>query len=146
LSALAASRGGEACVQELTDAISAMAASLGNTEVFLDADLEFHTALAEGAGNRLLLQFMVGLRSLLREFISEVLGVAGSNEAALEHHRAVLEAVKQGDSSEARRAMHVHLDYMGERLLHRLSESMDGEVTRPEGEETPPLAERIAQD
>ena len=146
LTALAASRGGEACTQALAEALSAMEASLGNTELFLDADLDFHIALAVGAGNRLLLQFLVGLRSLLREFISEVLGVSGSESVALEHHRAMLDAVRKGDASEARQAMYIHLDYVGEMLLHRLSESVDGAVTRTEREKTPRLSESTAQD
>jgi len=125
LIAMVAKRGHARCAERLTESLSAMEASLDDPERYLDADLEFHTAVAECAGNRLLLQFLAGLRSLLREFIREVLMVPGSASVALEQHKAMLEAVRAGDSADARQAMHNHLDYVGEQLLSALSESAD---------------------
>jgi DNA-binding FadR family transcriptional regulator len=70
-------------------------------KVFMEADLRFHTALAEAGHNRTLLRTMLAVRGPLRRFIqsnaSWQIRDAGSLDVAVADHRVVAEAIARSD-------------------------------------------------
>ncbi len=71
-----------------------------------DADVEFHLALAEAAGNRYLLQTMLDFRSLLRQDMELGAEAAirrfGDLRVSVESHRQLVDAIEAGDVALAR--------------------------------------------
>jgi GntR family transcriptional repressor for pyruvate dehydrogenase complex len=85
---------------------------------FIRADLGFHFALADAAGNPLLSQFMTLIRNLMSQWISLTSKVPGVAEEALNEHRSILEAVRNHKPREARGAMARHLEAMARQLAN----------------------------
>jgi GntR family transcriptional repressor for pyruvate dehydrogenase complex len=82
-----------------------------NGRQFIEADVEFHEALAEAAGNRVFTAILRGLHPVLIDSMNHGLGVEGARAAALIDHRAILEAIIRRDSAAAERAMREHLEH-----------------------------------
>jgi GntR family transcriptional regulator, transcriptional repressor for pyruvate dehydrogenase complex len=93
-------------------------AALGAFEEFLKADLGFHFAMADAAGNPLLSQFMTLIRNLMSQWISLTSKVPGVADEALNEHRSILEAVRNHKPREARDAMVRHLKAMARHLAN----------------------------
>ena len=91
-------------------------AALRAFEEFLKADLGFHFALADAAGNPLLSQFMTLIRNLMSQWISLTSREAGVAEEAINQHRSIFEAVRNRKSREARDAMAHHVNAMARNL------------------------------
>lgn len=110
LAALCAQRAAEEDFQRLELLISKMQQSFESGDAgFLPLDLEFHFAIAAGSQNKVLSQVLRTIRALLEEYIARSLEVPGSAAIAIQHHRAILKAVKQRNSQKARAAMLKHL-------------------------------------
>lgn len=75
----------------------------------VDADLVFHTIIAEMAQNRVLYRLTLGLRNLLREYIKRATSATETKMSTVEEHQAILEAIEEGDEAKARQAMVRHL-------------------------------------
>ena len=86
-------------------------------DVFLEADLNFHIAIAEAAHNRLLLNAVQLIRNLMRQWIAQTLQVPGTAAEALRQHKQIYASIVAKDTEGARRAMAAHLDIMGKLLL-----------------------------
>jgi GntR family transcriptional repressor for pyruvate dehydrogenase complex len=91
-------------------------AALGAFEEFLKADLGFHFAVADAAGNPLLSQFMTLIRNLMAQWITLTSKEPGVAEEALNQHGSILEAVRNHKFREARDAMARHLETMARHL------------------------------
>jgi DNA-binding FadR family transcriptional regulator len=109
--ALAASRHDEAQLEEMDAAISDMANGLEAplADVYIDADLRFHLAIAAASGNRLLLHTMHALRDLIRRALMSIYLVPSSPETSLEYHRRIRAAIAARDAERARDEMRSHL-------------------------------------
>ncbi len=83
---------------------------------YLQADVDFHFAIATAAGNPILGQFLTLLRNLMRQWILSSLGQAQAAQEAVAHHRQILDAIRAHKVEAARVAMETHLDAMGKRL------------------------------
>ncbi len=81
----------------------------------VNADVQFHNALAEATGNPVFQLLLGTLADLMRRSRRTTISRTG-NERALIGHLAVLEAIRQGDSQAAHEAMHYHLGLAGEDL------------------------------
>jgi len=105
LAALAAERATPEQVQALRRAVERMEASAANPYDYPDADVDFHLAVAEAAGNRYLLRAMLDIRSLLRQDME--LGVEaairrfGDLRISIESHRRLVEAIEARDADAA---------------------------------------------
>ena len=83
-----------------------MEAAAATPADYSDADVEFHLALADAAGNRYLLRAMLDIRALLRQDM--VLGAEavirrfGDLGPSVESHRRLVEAVEARDAERAR--------------------------------------------
>ena len=76
---------------------------------YIEADLDFHLALAEAAGNPLILALIDSIVAMLREQRSRIFKVEGGPERGQFHHKRILAAIEAGDAEAAREAMRAHL-------------------------------------
>jgi len=86
-------------------------------------DAEFHLAVAEASHNVALVHVMHGLHNLLSTTMRHAWEVMyrepDSVRVLLEQHRALLDAVLDGDPGTARDAAHLHLNYVRQTLLQQ---------------------------
>lgn len=109
IAALAAIRAEEQHLRSMREAFQTMDQNLENPDGYIEADLEFHLALAEAAGNPLILSLLHSIVGLLREERIRLFQVKGAPERSQRHHKHILESVEQHDAKAAREAMRAHL-------------------------------------
>lgn len=109
IAALAAVSAGEEHLEVMLRAVEAMDAAMDSPEQFIEADLDFHLALAEGTGNALIPFLIDPIVDLLREQRTRIFNVRGGPARGQEHHKRILEAVARHDPEAARQAMRDHL-------------------------------------
>jgi len=74
----------------------------------IEADLRFHRALAKATGNPVFVLLLDALAGLMRASRRKSLGEHG-NRVPVEHHRAILDALRRRDPAAARAALLGHL-------------------------------------
>jgi len=114
IAALAAVRAQAEDVAALREAVSVMDGAQRNPEAYIEADLDFHLALAEAAANPLILSLIDSIVGLLREQRMKIFNVEGGPERGQFHHKRILDAVERGDPEMARRSMVSHLEQVRE--------------------------------
>jgi GntR family transcriptional repressor for pyruvate dehydrogenase complex len=114
IAALAAARIEEQHLAMMREAYSVMEKSLKDPDAYIEADLDFHLALAEAAGNPLILSLIDSIVGLLREQRIKIFHVDGGPERGQSHHKRILEAVEARDAEKARAAMRAHLKQVRE--------------------------------
>lgn len=107
--AFAAERRSEDDLRTIEATIDAMEAGLESAEQYIEADLQFHLAIARASGNRIALHMMHAIREILRRGLVSLFQVPGGPERSIAHHRRILEAIAAGDAEAARERMHEHL-------------------------------------
>lgn len=90
-----------------------------------ELDIRFHLTLAESSGNSLLFHLAQTLYAVVEQFIR----VVPHTQTGMENHRRVLQAVLEGNSAQAERAMRALLDQT-ERLYAKQSTSSDPSAPR----------------
>jgi len=110
IAALAAPRIDEQLLSTMREAVAAMDGGLHNREKYIEADLDFHLALAEAADNPLILALIDSIVELLREQRSSIFDVRGGPERGQFHHKLILKAVERRDPEAAKKAMRDHLN------------------------------------
>jgi GntR family transcriptional regulator, transcriptional repressor for pyruvate dehydrogenase complex len=109
IAALAAPRADEEAIATMQEAISVMDASKRDPDAYIEADLDFHLALAEAASNPLILSLIDSIVGVLRDQRMLIFRVDGGPERGQYHHKRILEAIKHRDPQGARDAMRAHL-------------------------------------
>jgi GntR family transcriptional regulator, transcriptional repressor for pyruvate dehydrogenase complex len=109
IAALAAKRADEDARSAMRESIAVMDAARLDPERFIEGDLDFHLALAEAAGNPLILSLIDSIVGLLREQRMRTYYVDGGPERGQYHHKRILEAIERRDPRGARDAMCAHL-------------------------------------
>jgi GntR family transcriptional regulator, transcriptional repressor for pyruvate dehydrogenase complex len=109
IAALAATRIQESELATMREAVSIMDRAGQDPDAYIEADLDFHLALAEGAANPLILSLLDSIVGLLREQRMRIFKVPGGPERGQVHHKRILEAVERRDAEAARGAMRAHL-------------------------------------
>ena len=109
IAALAASRADYEDIDAMREAVEAMDSTEPDSEAFIEADLDFHLALAEAAANPIVLSLIDSIVGLLREQRVRISFVEGSPERGQRYHRSILEAIERHDAQAARAAMQAHL-------------------------------------
>ena len=109
IAGLAAARIEEQLLTTMREAVAVMSRNLHDPDAYVEADLDFHLALAEAAGNPLILSLLGSIVGLLRDQRSRIFSVDGGPERGQYHHKRILRAVEQGEPDLAREAMHAHL-------------------------------------
>jgi GntR family transcriptional regulator, transcriptional repressor for pyruvate dehydrogenase complex len=110
IAALAATRIDEQLLATMREAVLAMDRNLDDPDAYVEADLDFHLALAEAVGNPLILSLLDSIVGLLREQRSRIFKVDGGPERGQFHHKKILEAIENRDAEKARAAMRAHLE------------------------------------
>ena len=114
IAARAAERAGDKQLAAMREAIATMDASPHDPPAFIEADLDFHLALAEAAHNPLVLALIDSIVGLLREQRTKVFDAADGPMHGQYHHKRILDAVERHDVQAARQAMVSHLQQVGE--------------------------------
>ena len=114
IAALAAGRIEEQLLITLREAVAVMDRSLEDPDAYIEADLDFHLALAEGAANPVILSLIDSIVGLLREQRLRIFSVDGGPQRGQYHHKRILEAIEQRDADKARWAMREHLQQVRE--------------------------------
>ena len=109
IAALAATRIEEQLLSTMREAVAIMDRNLHDPDAYVEADLDFHLALAEAAGNPLILSLLDSIVGLLREQRSRIFNVNGGPERGQFHHKRILAAIEERDPDKARDAMRAHL-------------------------------------
>src|SRR5947209_6606260 len=109
IAALAAVRIEDQLLATMREAVAVMERSLRDPESYIEADLDFHLALAEAAANPLILSLTDSIVALLREQRIRIFNVPGGPERGQFHHKRILQAIEQRDPEMARDAMKSHL-------------------------------------
>ena len=109
IAALAATRIEEPHLSAMREAFQVMDRSRQDPVAFIEADLDFHLALAEAAANPLILSLIDSIVGLLREQRMRIFYVEGGPERGQYHHKRILDAVEKHDAEKARNAMRAHL-------------------------------------
>ncbi|MFY9646578.1 MAG: FadR/GntR family transcriptional regulator [Terriglobales bacterium] len=109
IAGLAAQRIEDQLLVTMRETVAVMDRSLSDPDGYVEADLDFHLALAEAAGNPLILSLLDSIVGLLREQRSWIFKVEGGPERGQFHHKRILAAVEQRDPEAARQAMRAHL-------------------------------------
>jgi DNA-binding FadR family transcriptional regulator len=129
LTGMAAERATAQDIKEIRDAMQRMEASVGDNAAFVEADLDFHLAVARASKNELLEQFYHLSRKLIVDVIQGMVNLPGIKEDSIPYQRAIIEAIQRGDPAEARQAAVDHMTYVHD-LLSKW-------VERPEGPQGP---------
>ncbi|MGB6384670.1 MAG: FadR/GntR family transcriptional regulator [Terriglobales bacterium] len=109
IAALAAPRIEEQLLTTMREAVAVMERNLHDPDAYVEADLDFHLALAEAADNPLILSLLDSIVGLLREQRSRIFDVDGGPERGQFHHKQILTAIENRDAEAAREAMRSHL-------------------------------------
>ncbi|MEU8275058.1 FadR/GntR family transcriptional regulator [Microbispora bryophytorum] len=92
----------------MAEAIAAMDAARDPAE-FVEHDIAFHLALAEAAGNRLIVAVMRALRDALRRYAVDAVVRLGDTGGLQDDHRRIHRAIEDGDAGAAAAAVAEHL-------------------------------------
>lgn len=114
IAARAAARAEEKHLAAMREAVAVMDDSREDADRFIEADLDFHLALAEAADNPLILTLIDSIVGLLREQRSRIFNEPGGPERGQFHHKRILEAIEGRDSEAARHAMRAHMQQIRE--------------------------------
>ncbi len=109
IAALAATRADAEDLTSMHEAVSIMDKAKRDSDAFIEADLDFHLALAEAAANPLILSLIDSIVGLLREQRLRIFQVEGGPERGQYHHKRIMEAIERHDPLGAREAMKAHL-------------------------------------
>jgi GntR family transcriptional repressor for pyruvate dehydrogenase complex len=114
IAALAAVRAKEEDLAAMREAVVVMDGTQKDPQAYIEADLDFHLALAEAVANPLILSLIDSIVGLLREQRMKIFNVEGGPQRGQIHHKRILEAVERRDSEMARSAMRSHLEQVRE--------------------------------
>lgn len=114
IAALAAARATEDDIAALREAVSAMDEALDDPVTFIEADLDFHLALAVATKNALIPMLIDSIVDMLREQRTRIFYVKGGPERGQYHHKRILDAIIAHDPDAAQAAMRAHLQQVSE--------------------------------
>ena len=109
IAALAAQRAEDQDIATMQEAVNVMDQAGRDSHTYIEADLDFHLALAEAAANPIVLSLIDSIVGLLREQRLRIFQIGGGPERGQHHHKRILDAIKRHDGQGARAAMQAHL-------------------------------------
>ncbi len=109
LAALAAQRATPEDMERLASILVEQQRQIMEGETGVDADTEFHFALATATHNAALVKVVSAVEDVLRQSRDQTLQQPGRSQRSLDSHREILEMVREGDHQGARSAMEHHL-------------------------------------
>jgi GntR family transcriptional repressor for pyruvate dehydrogenase complex len=102
-------------LERMAAAIDAMVAST-DPRSYVDADFTFHEAIAEAAGNRMLIALLQSVRPLVQQGMLIPMWLSDAEQTNIDAHREIHEAIKNRDPERARQGMNQHLVHSAREL------------------------------
>jgi len=105
--------------------------SLANPDRYIEADIQFHAALAKTARNQILLLLLDSIRGAMRENIRILVERhPHAVEEAMFYHKKIMDAIREQSPADARENMRLHLESV--RLeLHELKSMNNSSTVQP---------------
>ena len=94
---------------------------LSEPKKYLYAEMEFHEAIFEASGNRILTAMMVSINNLLLESRRRTVMLFKKLDGTLDDHHRIMEAIKSKDPDRAGKAMYDHLNLVEDTLKRNKS-------------------------
>ena len=121
---LAALRRTDEQLRAIDDAHEAFSRSVREGRMAAEEDLAFHARIVEAAGNDFYPQVLATIHETLLGFMRLTLSLTRTaskqrGERVLDEHRAIVDAIRDGDGELARAAMTFHLSQARRRLVDR---------------------------
>ena len=110
LAGLAAERASESDIEDIAKTLEDMRNCLATGQSPIEADMQFHLAVAHAAHNEVMRNAVQLLRNLLRQWLLLKLLIPQVPAKVLQQHDAVFRAIKGRDVTAARAAMARHLE------------------------------------
>jgi GntR family transcriptional repressor for pyruvate dehydrogenase complex len=98
----------------MREAFTVMNDAVKDPDAYIEADLDFHLALAEAAENPLILSLLDSIVGLLREQRMRIFFEDGGPQRGQYHHARILAAIERRDAEASRAAMRDHLQQVRE--------------------------------
>ena len=98
--------------------------ALGNSDAFIAADMQFHTAVAALSGNPIYAAVSEAMLGWLKEYHTELLIWSGKETFTLSEHKEIINCIEARDGDAAERAMIKHLERS--RGLYAMGQTRDG--------------------
>lgn len=105
----AALRATDAHLDRLRAVVARQRTHLGDTDVFISADTEFHTAIAAISGNPIFESVSGALLGWLKAYHTDLLVWVSQEARTLDEHEAILHHIERRDADAAEKAMIGHL-------------------------------------
>ena len=105
----AALRATDAHLDRLRAVVARQRTHLGDTDVFISADTEFHTAIAAISGNPIFESVSGAMLGWLKAYHTDLLRWSGKETHTLAEHALIVDAIERGDADAAAQAMAQHL-------------------------------------
>jgi GntR family transcriptional repressor for pyruvate dehydrogenase complex len=112
LAGMAAERATVEDLSQIGNQLDRMESAIQRPSEFLQADIEFHLAVAQAAHNTILMNALHLIRNLLQEWMGSSLQIDGIAQKALDQHKAIFLAIAKKNDVAARAAMASHLAEM----------------------------------
>jgi GntR family transcriptional regulator, transcriptional repressor for pyruvate dehydrogenase complex len=119
LAGLAAENATKETVDELEAAIAAAEGNDPASDEFRLADNRFHKAIADAAGNDLMVAFTSWILEVLQPSLVAYMGPALDGDEILDQHRRIMRAIRRGQPAAAQRAMRQHIEHV-RRVVRKL--------------------------
>jgi DNA-binding FadR family transcriptional regulator len=97
-------------IGELRGKLSKQSESLGNSEAFINADMDFHQHIAQISGNPIFAAVSEAMLGWLKSYHTEMLIWTGRENYTLAEHEEIILAIEKGDPDLAEKAMIKHLE------------------------------------
>lgn len=109
---LAAQRRDEQDLERIEESFNNTLNYEDNPEAFLNADFEFHLAIAEAAKNAYLSEMLDTTRDLLLEYNKTVIARPNQMVRATDSHRNIFMAIKEKNAKKAKQEMKRHIEML----------------------------------
>jgi len=91
--------------------------SHNDTVKLIDADLDFHMAIAKACHNSILLKFLAEMRQPTRYWMEQKARYDWGYEKVFAQHESIVKAIESGNGALAEDALKAHLQSTGEKLV-----------------------------
>ncbi|MDI6600771.1 MAG: FadR/GntR family transcriptional regulator [Thermoanaerobacteraceae bacterium] len=112
LARLAAMRATIDNLKDIEHTLKAMEKHIGEPDYFIKQDVAFHVAVSEAAQNNILFEAINAIRDLMTEVQREIVVYPGLMEKSFGYHKRIYQAIKEGNTEEAAKAMSEHLAHV----------------------------------
>jgi GntR family transcriptional regulator, transcriptional repressor for pyruvate dehydrogenase complex len=119
LAGLAAENADQRTIETMEQAIADAEGNDPASDEFRMADSRFHKAIADAAGNDLMVAFTSWILEVLQPSLVAYMGPALNADDILSQHRRILRAIRRGQPAAAQRAMLQHIEHV-RRVVRKL--------------------------